>query len=117
MADTLTGKTQFLNNKEPNISLSRYNKIRLLLNDESIPIQETWDKPNIQLDATDAYFEVTEEYAYRPDLISLKYYGTEQLYWIIGIANNMEDAFAQTYVGAKLRIPNRDYVFNSLLAK
>ena len=112
-----TGKTSFITSPEPNRPLSRYNRIRLLLNQNKIPIQESWDNPEIAEVAEDQYFVVTAPYAHRPDLISLKYYGISQLYWVIARANKMIDPFGETLVDKKLRIPDRDYVFQTVLAK
>lgn len=109
--------TKYLDNKEPNRPLSRYNKIRLLLNDDNIPVQETWDALDIPELPQDRLFKVTREVAHRPDLISLDYYGTEKLYWVIAYANKLTDPFAETIVGLQLRIPDRENIFQTVLAK
>lgn len=109
------GKTVFIENNEPSRPLSRYNNIRLLLNANRIPVQETWDLDEIAENDRDSYFEVTAEFEHRPDLISKQFYGTEQLYWVVAFANNMTEPFAQTIVGCKLRIPDRDTVFQTIL--
>lgn len=111
------GKTVFLDNTEPSRPLSRYNNIRLLLNANRIPVQETWEMDEIEENERDRYFEVTAEFAHRPDLISLFFYGTEQLYWVIAFVNNMTEPFAQTRVGMRLRIPDRDTVFQTVLVQ
>lgn len=111
------GKTVFLENTEPSRPLSRYNNIRLLLNSERIPVQETWEMEEIEENERDRYFEVTAEFAHRPDLISLYFYGTEQLYWVIAFVNKLSEPFAQTQVGLRLRIPDRDTVFQSILVQ
>jgi len=116
-SDTHLGKTKFIENRDQNTPLSRYNKIRLLINPNNIAIQETWEPPTITKLDSDRFFEVTIEYAHRPDLIALLYYGTEQLYWVIARANGIIDAYAETTVGRKLRIPDRDNVFLTVLAK
>jgi hypothetical protein len=110
------GRTKFLEQQEITRPLSRYNGIRLLLTDGHIPIQETWDALDIPELEVDRYFEVTQEFAHRPDLISRKFYGTEQLYWVIAYVNDMVDAFAETYTGRRLRIPDRENVFETILA-
>lgn len=109
------GKTIFLDDQEPSRPLSRYNHIRLLLNANSIPVQETWEFSEITENERDMYFEVTAEYAHRPDLISRYFYGTDKLYWVIAFANFLSEPFAQTTVGLKLRIPDRDTVFQTIL--
>jgi hypothetical protein len=111
------GKTVFIDNTEPNRPLSRYNGIRLLLNANRIPVQETWEMDEIEENEGDSYFEVTAEYAHRPDLISLLFYGTEQFYWVIAFANKLMEPFAQTIVGLRLRIPDRETVFQTILVQ
>jgi len=110
-----TGREVFLDSDEPNRPLSRYNQIRFLLNQNNIPVQESWHPPEIKEQSTDRYFEVTIDFAHRPDLISYMYYGTMQLYWVIALANDMIDPIAETSVGKRLRIPDRDYIFQEIL--
>lgn len=109
------GRTKFLDQQEITRPLSRYNGIRLLLTDNNVPIQETLDPIDIPEMEEDRFFEVTQEFAHRPDLISKKFYGTEQLYWIIAYANDMIDAFAETHTDRRLRIPDRENVFETIL--
>ena len=111
------GRTKFIENVDPNRPLSRYNKTRLLLNEGNIPVQETWVPPNIPIMPNDRYFQVTKPYAHRPDIISKEFYGTEHLYWIIALANNMIDSFAETIVGKRLRIPDPDNIFATVLSE
>jgi len=117
--DTVT----YIKNKEPNRPLSRYNKIRLLLtkqdpdtSSDAVAVQESWDAPEIPELPQDTFFEVGPAFINRPDLISLAVYGTGQLYWVIAYANQMTDPFAQTIQGLKLRIPDRENLFKSVLA-
>lgn len=111
------GKTVFIDSTEPNRPLSRYNNIRLLLNSDRIPVQETWEMEELVTSDRDQFFEVTAEYAHRPDLISLEFYGTEQLYWVIAFVNHMTEPFAQTLVGLRLRIPDRETIFQNMLVQ
>jgi hypothetical protein len=113
--ETEDGKTVFIESTEPHRPLSRYNSLRLLLNDDRIPVLETWEMDEIATSSKDRYFEVTGEFAHRPDLVSLMFYGTEQLYWVIAWANEMTEPFAQTVVGKRLRIPDREIVFQTIL--
>lgn len=116
MADH-SDRTEFLRTEEPFQPLSRYNKTRLYLNKDNVPVQESWDPPVIPVLETDHYYEVVPETEHRPDLISLLFYGTEQLYWVIAYANGMVDPFAETRTRMRLRIPNSDYLFQNVLAK
>lgn len=109
------GRTKYLNNEDINRPLSRYNKIRLLIREDNIPVQETWDRVTIPELAEDRFFQVTRPFAHRPDIISLLFYGTEQLYWVIAYANTMIDPFAETITNKRLRIPDPDNLFTSVL--
>jgi len=117
-------EVRYIENRDPNRPLSRYNKIELLLtksdknNDiPSYPVQASWEPPTIPVLPQDRYVEVLPEWQHRPDLISLEFYGNEQLYWVIAYANEMVDPFAETYVGRRLRIPDRENLFHEVLAK
>ncbi len=119
-----TDDVKFIQNKDPNRPLSRYNKIRFLLTREDrfvdgdpVAIQETWDPPFIPELPQDKFFEVPKEFEHRLDLVSLEVYGTESLYWVIAYANKMTDPFAQCTVRRKLRIPDRENLFHTVLAR
>jgi hypothetical protein len=115
---------KYIENKEPNRTLSRYNKIAFLLtkrdpfsSSDPVAIQESWDPPTIPVLPNDHYVQVLPEWENRPDLISLEFYGTEQLYWVIAYVNGMTDPFAETYIGRRLRIPDRENLYHDVLAK
>jgi hypothetical protein len=78
-------------------------------------LENTDDKDTIEELASDRFFEVTREFAYRLDLISLKFYGTLYLYWVLARVNNLVDPFADTVVGLRLRIPDRENLFQKIL--
>lgn len=50
-------------------------------------------------------YRITEEYQYRPDLISKSFYGDEKLYWVILEHNNIVDPF-ELELGLQLEIPD-----------
>jgi hypothetical protein len=110
------GKTLWISNNDPSKPLSRYNKTRLYINKDGFPVQESWELDYAE-QLEDQWFDVTLEFSHRPDLIATVFYGSEQLYWVIAYANAMIDPVAETYTGRRLRIPNRDYVYQQLLAK
>lgn len=58
----------------------------------------------------DQYYTVAEFEIRRIDLISYKFYGTPELWWIILLANNIIDPFGLT-PGIILRIPSIDTVY------
>lgn len=45
-------------------------------------------------------------YKHRPDLISLEFYGTEKLFWILTYINDINDSPEGFYVNRTIRIPN-----------
>jgi hypothetical protein len=104
----------FVMNPDTGRPTSRYNLIRLYVNQESRMVQETWDRLPITPQPEDGYHEVVASEAHRPDLLALAYYGDLNLYWVLAQANQMTDPFAETTVGKKLRIPNSTYVFQLL---
>ena len=53
-------------------------------------------------------FTVTEATKYRPDLISMKLFGTFHLGWLIARYNNMMDDRMEFTVGRTINIPNID---------
>lgn len=115
---------KYVENKDPNRPLSRYNKIRLLLTKgdrlqgvDPVIVQESWEPPTIPVLPNDRYVQVLPEWENRPDIISLEFYGTEQLYWVIAFANGMTDPFAETYIGRRLRIPDRENLYHDVLAR
>ena len=104
----------FISNPDTGRPTSRYNLIRLYVNQENRMVQETWDRLPLADQPEDNYHEVIAPEAHRPDLLALAYYGDLNLYWVIAQANQMIDPFAETTVGTKLRIPNPTYVFQLL---
>ena len=60
--------------------------------------------PNIK--ASDADLYVISEAGDRLDLLAKKYYGNTNMWWIIAVANNLNDANFFVEPGIQLRIPN-----------
>lgn len=93
-------------NRDPIKPLSRYNKIRLYIDDNKNVVQESWDGLNLQESDLDKYITVKPEWQYRPDLIAERFLGSKHLYWVIAWANQMMDPFAETYPKRRLLIPD-----------
>jgi hypothetical protein len=55
---------------------------------------------------SDSDFYAITEAGDRLDLLSKKYYGTTSLWWVIAVANNLNDANFFVPEGIQLRIPN-----------
>ena len=60
--------------------------------------------PKIKAEDNDIY--IISEISDRLDLLAYKYYGDSDLWWIIAVANNLNDASLSIEVGKQLRIPS-----------
>jgi len=69
--------------------------------------------PKIKANDDDLY--VISEVTDRLDLLANKYYGDTSLWWIIAVANNINDASFYVTEGLQLRIPSNVYkILNDL---
>ena len=69
--------------------------------------------PKIKANDDDLY--VISEVTDRLDLLANKYYGDTSLWWIIAVANNINDAYFYVTEGLQLRIPsNVSKILNDL---
>jgi nucleoid-associated protein YgaU len=59
--------------------------------------------PNIKHSNTDMYIVV--EQGDRLDILAKTYYGNSDLWWVIAVANNINDAVFHIQPGVQLRIP------------
>ena len=59
--------------------------------------------PKIKASNDDVYIIATQ--SDRLDLLSTRYYGNPTYWWIIAVANNLNDASLSIEVGKQLRIP------------
>lgn len=92
---------------EPKIypNVSRYSNLRRLKDtDTGKFFHENWIQKSISETSSDQYYTVTLEEVGRLDIISNDFYGTPKYWWVIGIANNILDAF-DVPLGTTLRIP------------
>lgn len=58
-------------------------------------------------DATDELFRVPQGADARLDLISQKFYGVPDLWWVIALVNNILDPLVGAPVGINIRVPTR----------
>ena len=58
------------------------------------------------------YYRVTESDIPDPALISFRVYGTVDFFWLILLANNIEDAFTELTAGLLLTIPHKLDIFH-----
>lgn len=77
---------------------------------------DTPDFPEIEPTANDIIIDIDDKYLGRLDLLSYDYYQTAELWWIIALANNLENLPADMYLGMKIRIPDINSV-RAYLAK
>lgn len=49
-----------------------------------------------------------------PDTISMKYYGTPHLWWVIGLFNDIKNPFEEFDTGSNLRILKPSYLYQLL---
>lgn len=72
----------------------------------------------IPVEPTDQKYTLDVKYAYRPDLLSYKYYRTPLFGWYICAANEIIDPFdpeTGLYPGRSIRIPSSDFVYGQLI--
>jgi len=68
-----------------------------------------------KIKATDNDLYIISESTDRLDLLAHKYYGDRSLWWVIAVANNINDASFYINEGLQLRIPsNLSQILNDL---
>ena len=86
-------------------NVSRYQIYRLIMDNDNDTYTETTNRTPVKESERDVYHEVQKEEENRLDIISNKYFGTPEYYWLIALANDLVDPFV-VRVGDVLRIPN-----------
>lgn len=104
----------YIENSETSNSSSRYQGLRIFLDDNNNPVLESIYFLEVEDDTDDVFVKVPMEFQFRPDLIADKVYGNELLYWIVAVASNMIDPIAETYIGMKLRLPSNRKILEIL---
>jgi nucleoid-associated protein YgaU len=59
-------------------------------------------------DATDELYRVPQGGESRFDLISKKFYGVPDLWWVLALVNNIVDPLVGVTVGQNIRVPTRN---------
>jgi hypothetical protein len=106
---------QYLSERTPYNAMSRYRGHRIVEID-GFRTSETWKAPVITPQPTDQFYRVQAGEVNRLGLIAQKFYGSRQLWWVIALANQIHDPVAEIEVNTELRIPNRRYLFETILA-
>jgi len=84
---------------------SRYNKSKIIYyGDRRFVTFETYKRVNYQISSQDKFYLVTKGTEYRPDLVSIKAYGTVSYWWKLLEANGMKDIW-EFKAGANIVIP------------
>ncbi len=95
---------------------SRYTYSRKLTTKETKKqYLETTIYPKIKATDNDVYIITTAND--RLDILADKYYGDKNLWWIISVANNLNDASLHIEEGKQLRIPSNISAINSELER
>lgn len=99
------------------INVPRYSRLRFgrMLDVDSIVFWDTLDLPEIVEQPDDLVHQVTD--IDRMDLLAYQYYQDPRLWWVIAVANGMEDIPTHFNVGDQLRIPAPRYVTQVLFNK
>jgi hypothetical protein len=71
---------------------------------------ETYNIPDIPKNAKDIYHQLKSGEEGRWDLISYKYYKTVSYWWLICLANDINDPFNSPLAGSVIRIPSLSYL-------
>lgn len=87
---------------------SRYYNLKIIKSPyvSDSPWVETWERETIPYSDNDIYIEFNSNYNGRLDLVSYDYYKTSRLWWVIAVANNIQNPFEKIEVGKILRIPS-----------
>ena len=85
--------------------VSRYQIYRLIMDNDGDTYVETTNRTPIKESERDKYHEVQKNEENRLDIISNKYYGTPEYFWMIALANDIVDPFV-VKPGDVLRIPS-----------
>lgn len=86
-------------------SINRYVYTEILSKQNGNSHYNLYSKPLSSTEFIDGYHRVEEREVNRLDIISLRRYGTSQLWWLIAMANNILDPF-YVPVGLTLKIPS-----------
>lgn len=96
--------------------MNRYRNTKTIIEpDTKKQFMESTIYPKIQ--ASDNDFYIISDAGDRLDLLAYKYYNDVSMWWIIAVANNLNDANFYIEPGIQLRIPANVDKINNDLAK
>lgn len=88
--------------------------MELYLTDEDFTLPLFFKLDSWPVSSSDIYHNVIGGEEYRLDLISLKYYGMVNYWWVILLANNIDDPF-DIEIDTVLRIPSKSTIISKWL--
>jgi hypothetical protein len=53
------------------------------------------------------YYTIQKDDLQRPDILSFKFYGTDEYWWVILKYNNIEDIWNDLYIGQIISVPDK----------
>jgi hypothetical protein len=99
-------------------TLNRFSRFRgsaILRDTDGTEFFETYHPPEIPERPDDRFHEIGAGESGRLDLVSHRYYGTAELWWVIALANDLFEPLKEAVPGLVVRVPSSEYVFGGLL--
>lgn len=96
------------------VAVRRYSRLRFgdFVTVDGVEFWDVLDLPTIPEQPDDVVYTITG--ADRLDMLAYRYYKDARLWWVIAVANDMEDVVAEFNAGTQLRIPSPRYVTQQL---
>lgn len=85
-----------------------------LLKSDGFVFWDTPDFPALAPSPKDRFIDVDSNYLGRLDLIAYDYYGDENLWWAIALANGIDQIPTDMQLGMRIRIPDQSVVSAAL---
>jgi nucleoid-associated protein YgaU len=105
-------KSAYLISPKRSQKMSRYGRLKRLVDEEDMTYIETPNKFTIKESSNDTFYAVEKGYENRLDLISYKFYGSVFLWWAIAAMNNIKNPM-KVDAGIVLRIPAMSTLYDS----
>lgn len=89
------------------ISRSSWLALTPLLRRDGTVFWDTPDLPALPSSPNDKFIDIDTDYLGRLDLIAYDYYGDETLWWVIALANDIDQIPTDMPLGTRIRIPDK----------
>lgn len=76
-----------------------------------------WERDIIPTADDDVSFNITVDFAQRPDMIAFAIYDNPNLAWLVLQYNTIQDIETELVVGKTIKLPSRNRVLTSILAR